>query len=159
MPKPRVRDEVQRRAPACGETLRCGACQRGGGRPASSQRSGTRSCFTPQCEDGIKLYGTADCRSTSCKGDKYRDRQDDGEKHRLDRDLRIENRTPNLTGEKRSGGESSSAADHCQQKGLGKEKCGHGDVSSTESLHESNFLAALEYCCRHRRRNSQGRGE
>ena len=99
-----VHGEGRRRGSACGRTSTCaGHCRAAfGDLVADVCRARRRcSCFTSQGEDRVELHGAADGGGASGEGHEDGNRQNDGEEHGLNGNLRIEDRAADLVSEER----------------------------------------------------------
>src|SRR5882762_176418 len=85
-----ARTSIRRNIEAWGEAAR---------RLATSGFKLHLSSFTPQRVYGIKLYRAPYGYDAAAKGDDHSDGQNHRQKHRLDRDLRIENGMSDLAGQ------------------------------------------------------------
>ena len=82
-----------------------------------------------------------------------------GNKHRRNRNLRIENGAADPWREQSARGETHEAADQRQQRGFRKKNRRHREPPRAQRLHQSNFRATFKNRRSHRRRNRQRRGK
>src|SRR5579862_3318322 len=110
-------------APASARTSTCAGPEHGSlphpGQSATSPRP-PRVCsqFPPQRKHRIQPNRPPNRRSASREGHDHRNRENHRQEHRRNRDLRIEDRVPNLMREQSSYDKSYEPADQCQQRGL-----------------------------------------
>ena len=117
------------------------------------------SCFTSQGEDGVEFHRAANGGCTSRKGYEDSNRENDGEQHGLDRNLRVEDGAANLAGEQRSGGEPGDASDQREEHRFYEEDGRDRKVAGAESFHQADLAAALENGGGHSGRDGEGRGK
>src|SRR5579859_5395696 len=117
----RARGAAQPPATASEETSKDAALQSGAPPHDWHHSRQAGSQFTSQREYGIEFHGFADRRRATRKGHDHRDRKNHWKEHGRDRDLRIEDRTPNLAGQKSTSAEAYDSSKQGEQSGFREE--------------------------------------